>query len=214
MNRNEMLAELRNVVGDEVVPYGWADTRLLFLLSQGQDEFCKLTGFWTDRSTYTLTTVAGQVDYDINSRIIAVRSVWDGNRKLVDTTGMTLSDTDFFDASNQSPVHYRIDLETGKLTLLEPPAAGIVLSLTVHRKSKKALNEATGEPEIPVDFHLAPIEYAAAKALGDHDRELQDPVKAADHMANFKVYVKEGGKAYRRLTGDYADIVPSPLYVV
>lgn len=219
MTRAELLKETREVVRDLLVPQAWSDARLLMWLSEGQDKFCTKTGFWSDKTTYKITLVAGQQDYAIPERVIAVRSIWDGNRQLIDAAGLTFSDADFQDTSPQHPVHYRTDLETGLITFFEPVIADIILDLRVHRKSKTALNHSTqgaydAEPEIPEDFHLALVDYAAAKAFMDHDRELQDPVKSADHKRNFNQYVREGSLAYRRITGEYSDVIPNPNYVV
>ena len=233
MLRDELLAELRSVVDDTIRPYGWSDIRLAYWLSEGQDKFCEQSGFWSDRATYTITTVLNQADYTVPERVVAVRSVWDGVNRLLDLSGAinTLANHRDFFGENYSgssyasgefpagtlpsrPYRYRTDLETGILSLLEPPLAGIVLKLRVHRRSKIRFSVEGAELEIPEEFHYAPVEYAAAKAFGDHDRELQDPVKANDHLLNFKRYVKEGQRAYRRLTGEYIDVVPNQLYVV
>lgn len=215
MTKAELLAETRSVVKDKVAPYFWSDLRLLRWLAEGQDKFCANTGFWLDKTSYTIVTVLGQQDYVFSSRIISVRSIWDGTRELVDLTGKTLiSSEDFADNPTQSPVNYRTNLATRTVTFLEPVSAGVTLTLRAHRKSLVALSAATGEPEIDDDFQLAMVEYAAAKALSDHDAETQDPVKATDHMKNFKAYCKDGARAYRRLTGEYTDVVPNPLYVV
>lgn len=216
MNRAELLAELRSVVDDTLQPYGWSDMRLLHWLSEAQDEFCEETGFWSDTSTYKIITVLNQVDYTLSDRIIAVRSVWDGMSCLLDlSAGSNKFQSNYPPGTPPSrPYRYRTDLETGVLTLPDPPIAGVELELRVHRRSKVALSDAVGQPEIPARFHLALVEYAAYKAFGDHDRELQDPVKAADHLSNFRWYIKEGRRAHRRLTGEYADIVPNSLYVV
>lgn len=211
MTRDELLTELRSVVDDTLRPYGWSDIRLLYWLSEGQDKFCEQSGFWSDKSSYTVTTVLNQTDYTIPGRIIAVRSVWDGTRELVDGAKES---SPVITAEPQRPLRYRTDQETGVLTLLEPPLAGIVLSLRVHRRSLIRFSVEGAELEIPEEYHLAPVEYAAAKAFGDHDAELQDPVKAGDHMMNFKSYVHDGKRAYRRLTGEYSDVVPNKLYVV
>lgn len=220
MIRTELLSEVRVSTNDTIAPYAWTDTRFMAWISEGQDKFCEKTGFWADKSTYTITTVLGQQDYPVSSRIISVRSIWDGTRPLIDGVGKTFSEADFADLTTQRPVHYRMDAETESVTFFEPVLAGIVLSLRVHRRSRIALNhrdagsQFDAEPEIPEQFHLALVEYAAYKAFGDHDRELQDPVKAADHLKNFERYVKDGSKAYRRISGEYSDVVPNPLYVV
>jgi len=220
VTRTELLEELRGVVDDTCSPYAWSDLRLMAWLSEGQDKFCEQSGFWADKNTFSVVTVLGQQDYAIDPRIIAVRSIWDGARQLIDGVGKTFSDADFADNAPQSPVHYRTDLETGYVTLIEPVLAGVTLNLRVHRRSLVALNhkDANGdydtEPAIPEQFRLSLVEYSAYKAFGDHDRELQDPVKAGDHLQNFKGYVRDGKTAYRRLTGEYTDGVPNSLYVV
>ena len=308
MTRAELLEETRQVVGDTLSPYAWSDSRLVAWLSEGQDTFCRMTGFWQDATSFTLTTVLGQLDYTLPGRIISIKSVWDGTRQLIDGTGKTFSETDFSDVTVQRPLHYRLSKETGKLTLFEPPLADITLALRVHRRSLSPLtrksstvtlggtfhvgdtvlvtvngvlfsytaqvadatlagvaaqieallaadttlatsvsgqsvsiasadaavstattaqvtgagatigvtvsNSYSADPEIPEELHNALIEYAAYKAFGEHDRELQDHIKARDHYANFMLYVKRGMSMHRALTGDYPDVVPNTLYVI
>lgn len=214
MNRVELLAELRNTIGDTIRPYAWTDTRLILWLSEGQDKFCKKTGFWTDKITYTLTTVLDQQDYALDSRIISVRSAWIGDRQLIDGEGLSISDADFVDFDPQEPVHYRTDLATGYITFFEPVLADLTVALRVHRRSLEPFTTSRTDPELPEEFQLAMVEYAAYKAYGDNARETQDGQKASDHMANFRVYCKDGSQTYRRLTGDYVTVVPNTLYVV
>lgn len=216
MTKAEMIAEFRFVVHDNAAPPAWSDIRVGYWLSEGQDRFCEKTGFWQDKTTFTIATILDQQDYDIDPRIVSIRSIWDGTRQLIDVTGKTyyLDEMDFSDNPSQSPVHYRTDAETGKITFFEPVLGGVTLTIRAHRRALVALSAANGQPEIPAEFHLAPIEYAAHKAFSDHDRELQDPVKASDHLKNFNAYVRDGRMAYRRLTGEYSDVVANPLYVV
>lgn len=215
MTKTELILETRDIVADKVKPYKWSDTRVTLWLSEAQDRFCELTGYWTDNSTYTFTTVLGQQDYALDSRIIAVRTAWVGTLLLTELAeDVIIDDLEFADSTTQSPASYRLDLATGYITIIEPVIAGVVVTLRVHRKSLIALSAANGQPEIPEEFQLGLAEYAAYKALGDHDQETQDPVKAADHYRNFKSYVRDGSRAYRRITGNYLEVVPNPLYVV
>lgn len=308
MTRAELLEETRHVVGDTLPPYAWSDTRLMMWLSEGQDFFCRLTGYWQDQTSYSITTVLDQKSYTLPDRVVSIKSVWDGDRQLIDGSGKTFSDSDFSDVTAQRPLHYRLSKDTGKLTLFEPPLAGITLALRVHRRSLSPLtrksstvtlggtfhagdtvvvvvngtvfsytaqvadaslsgvaaaleaviaadttfttnvsgqtisiesadaalstfatasvsgagatigvtvsNSYSADPEIPDELHNALIEYAAHKAFGEHDRELQDHIKARDHYANFMLYVKRGMSMHRALTGDYPDVVPNTLYVI
>lgn len=305
MTRAELIAETRAAVRDLLAPYAWSDDRLVRWLSEAQDKFCVLTGFWSDSTTFTITTVAGQQTYQIPDRINSVRSIYIGTRRLIELVGAVI-DTDDFEVSNtQSPIHYRIDLDAGVITIVEPVVAGEVMNLRVHRNSLVPLSRKTStitlsgtflvgdvitatingivfshattivdanlsgvatalaglinadkrfvaqvsgqvvsiattttasttttavvvstnmfataadaytaEPEIPSQFHSALVEYAAAKAFRDHDADRQDPVKAADNLSAFMNYVAEGREAYRRITGEYSDVIPNPLYVV
>ena len=308
MTRAELLEETRHVVGDTLSPYAWSDSRLVAWLSEGQDTLCRMTGFWQDATSFTLTTVLDQLDYTLPGRVISVKSVWDGTRQLIDGTGKTFSETDFSDVTSQLPLYYKTSKETGKLTLFAPPIADVSLTLRVHRLSLSPLtrkssvvtlggtfhagdtvvvvvngtvfsytaqvadaslsgvaaaleaviaadttfttnvsgqtisiesadvalstfatasvsgagatigvtvsNSYSADPEIPEELHNALIEYAAYKAFGEHDRELQDHIKARDHYANFMLYVKRGMSMHRALTGDYPDVVPNTLYVI
>jgi hypothetical protein len=215
MTKAELITEFRKIVRDWVVPYKWSDVRVALWLSEAQDRFCERTGFWADKSTYSLTTVLGQQEYVIDSRVISVKSLWVDSQRLIEVSGdPNTNDSDFADTTPQTPASYRLDLSTGFITFVGPVVAGIVVSLRVHRKSKVALSAASGQPEIMEEFQLALPEYAAYKAYGDHDQTTQDPVKADEHLKNFKIYTKDGARAYRRLTGDYLTIAPNPLYVV
>lgn len=212
MTSQELLDETRCIIDDTALPYGWSDLRLLNWLAKGQDEFCRKTGFWADRTTFTITTVLGQLDYPLDSRIIEVKSVWDGVTKLTRykeddrPTGVT--------QDVQRPMFYQTDGETNVLSLIAPPSeAGIVLTLRAHRKAILPITEINA-PEIPEEFQLALPEYAAYRAFGDHDRELQDPVKSADHLNNFMRYVREGGAALRRRSDSNTEVDANPLYVV
>jgi hypothetical protein len=95
---------------------------------------------------------------------------------------------------------------------LENPLGGIVLTLRVQRRAMLRLDKAE-TPSIPEQCHLGLVEYAAAKAFGDHDRERQDPVKAADHMANFRAYVNDGIRLFDRLNNASPQVKPNPQYL-
>ena len=216
MLRADLLTELRYVIDDRVKPYYWTDARLVQWLSEGQDKFCEQTGFWTDRSSYSITTVEGQTDYPIPSdRIVEVLSVWDGWRRLevFRDRDRPYHGEEFVTATPNAPEFYQVDGETGVISLYAPPIAGVVLTLRVKRLSKVSFATDDTELEIPEQFHLATVEYAASKAFGDHDRELQDPVKAADHALNFKRYRVDGERQWRRISGEKTGVAPSLAYV-
>lgn len=216
MTRDQLLAEFRELVDDKAgPPYAWTDLRAFAWMSEGQDEFCKETGFFRDSQSYIITTAAGVQDYPLDPRIIEVEEVWDGLRRLNKfNQGQRPRVMTPEENPNQLPWNWQTDKSTGVLTLFEPPLAGLILNLHVWRKSKRSFVTRDLPLEIFEDFHLAVVEYAAAKAFGDHDRERQDPVKAKDHMANFYAYCARGRKAYVRIMGAPMKVAPNTHYLV
>ena len=211
MTRDEAVAELRFVLADTVKPYSWSDFRLLNFLSLAQDQFCKDTGFFSDFVTYNITTAVNIDSYALDPRIIEVLDVWYLGTKLrhfYQAERVTLP------PSPGQPIGWQSDQQTQKITFWPALDKVYTIPLRVWRKSLQKLSADGAEFEIPEDFHLACVEWAAYKALGDHDRELQDPVKAAEHLANYKIGAREGKLAFQRISGGMGDVIPNPLYVV
>lgn len=213
MLRAEMLPELREVLGDTVAPYAWSNETLNGYLSEGQDVFCEKTGYFRDKSNYSVVTVAGQKSYPIPSRVIKVLEVWDGARKLSRFTENDRPSGSDTIPENTRPKHWQTDGETGMLTFFEPPEAGITLTLRVWRyaRTSMAANPSV-EPEIPERFHRACVEYAAFKAYSHHDREESEKVKASDHLTLFRGYCADGVNSLWRLTGEEVRVGPNPIY--
>jgi hypothetical protein len=230
MLRVDVLDELRHVLRDTRTPYRWSDRRLMRFLAMGQDQFCKDTGFFTDRNSYTITTQAGIDQYDIDSRIIRVYEVWYGDNVRLTQFFEHQRSSEALDQWSNSfstieltpgpPYGWQTDRETQKLTLYPIPDTVYEFDLRVQRRSLVVFDhqDVNGkfdtELEIPEDHHFAPIEYAAWRAFSDHDSELQDPVKAAEHFGNYKMYAKEGKRDFRRLSGGGPTFAGNPLYVV
>ena len=221
MLRTEILAELREILQDEVEPYGWSDTRLMRLLALGQNQFCRDTGFFADATTFTITTVENQKDYPLDGRIIEIYDVWDGLRKLKHyTQGQVPQIRSNFQLQPLMPISWQTDKQANTFSLYDPPTGGVVLTLRAWRRPLGAFNHKTAagkfdaEMEIPEDFQFAPIHWAASKALLDHDRELQDPVKSAVHVVEYKKIVHEGEMDFIRRSNGFAAVEPNPHYVV
>lgn len=227
MTRDRMLEELRERLSDELQPYKWSQTFLLSALAEGQDMFCERTGYFTDFSNFTITLQTGVAVYAVPDRIIEVLDIWDGTRRLgkyqeTDRRQVT-PDWDPAVTAGQvgRPQRWQADQSVGSVTFDRTPTAaedGVVLQLRVWRYSLYALDgdgavENVGaEPEIPSRFHRAPIEWAAFKAYTDHDAEKSDPVKARDHENAFKDYVREGKRAFQRITGHNVRVGTAPAY--
>jgi len=222
MTSVEMIAELREVIDESTVQQAWTESTLYGYLAEGQDRFCELSGYFSDISTNTITLSDGVAIYAIPSRTIQILDIFNGNRRLG-----KFQEADRAEISNDwdvtldqpqtgVPNAWQTDRETGYITFNKTPTSaedGTILTLRVWRYSIDEL-DATHDPEIPSRFQRAPIEYAAYKALMHHDEEQQDPVKAADHLASFEEYARQGKSAMRRFHGVETRVGTAPAYRV
>lgn len=213
MTKADLLIELRDEIDDtKSQKYRYRTSRLISLLSEGQDKFCEETGFFLDATSYSIVTEAGRLHYPISDRIIQVKDVFIGTTKLTHFQEFERPMQSISGVENTTPVHWQADHASHTLTFYEPPVAGLNAALRVWRYPTNVLSVSSGEPEIPAQFRRALVEYAAAKVLGDHDGEKYDPVRAAVHRDEYNRYVSEGAKAFRRITAKHTKVAPSPLY--
>lgn len=223
MTRTEMLTEVKAVLGETDTDPAWGDTRLLDMLAEGQDMFCADTGYFVDQSTTAICefdSVDGTAEYTLNARIIQVLEVWQGTTKLgkynqtnKDPYERVGTAAEFPDPS-QTPFAWQTDEETGKIKLYPTPNSIKTYTLRVWRYPVNWLADTDAEPEIPVQFHRACVEYAAYLALKDHDFEKQDDVKSNEHFAAYRYYVSKGVSAFERMRGGQITTEPEPSYVV
>lgn len=195
MTTSEMLAELREVLADEVRPYAVRDTTLLGYLSEGQAKFCEDTGFFTDSSTFTIDTEVGKSSYVLDPRIIRVEDVFIGERQLCKSTRRHAA------ATAPEPVTWRTDQNSRALTVWPTPLTVVKMELSAWRYPLAPISK-TVPPELPLRLQRACIEWAAAKHYSHHDVEIQDTTAAAKHKSNYRQYVLEGRAAKRNLDSE------------
>lgn len=230
MTRTRMVEELRAKLRETGVDPAWGDTRLLAWLAEGQDEFCENTGYFIDKTSYTITLEEGVKDYDIPARAIQVLDIFNGTIKLGKfmeedrPKASTTWDPSIDPAASLTPTAWQADGESGVITFNNTPTAsdvGTEFTLRVWRYSLFDLDDddidgsgTPASPEIPRRFHWAPIEWACSVALMDHDMETQDPVKANDHRTEFNRLVRSGKRFMRRQHGRSTSVGSNPAYQV
>jgi hypothetical protein len=226
MTRAEMLAELQAELNIAASGGLLSDAQLLAYLAEGERRFCEQTGFFTDFYNFQVVTEVGATDYLIDERIIEIDGLFEeaANRWLGRTTEARRRQTPYSDRfpltlsdETADTSYWQADREAGILTLSPTPTTVRTFKMRVWRYPLVALDHKTGaaydgEPEIPYNFHRAPVEWACYKALNHHDMEMQDPVKADDHLAAFGRYAKEGAAAFRRLTNHEVLVAPDQAY--
>lgn len=223
MTRAQMLAELREVLGDRSIPYGWSDTRLEGYLAEGQDKFCEKTGYFKDTSNFTIVLETDVAIYPIPDRIIEVFDIWNGTVKLKKTLVDDYAIEPEWPAISATgmPNSWRADQETGSIMFNTAPTIAENEKIFILQVWRYSLFDLAGDgatsgtaalPEIPSRFQRACIEWAAYKAFNRHDEDYQDAIKAADHLRGFDMYVLGGKAALRRIQGAETRVGTNPAY--
>ncbi len=214
MLRTELLAELQGVTNIAASGGILSDAELMAYLAEGQDKFCERTEFFRDFVTFNLVTTVGSAAYTIDPRIIEIDGLYDAanttwlgrtNEQLQRGPGVTDRYPVYFSDSTADTSYWQADQESGIITLVPTPTTIRTFTLRVWRYPLVALDHQTAsvydtEPEIPAKFHRAMVEWAAYKAFMHHDMEMQDPVKAGEHLDAFTQYIRDAATAFRRLT--------------
>jgi hypothetical protein len=208
------LKELKHVLYESDYDGAWTEPLLISYLSEGQDRFCEDTGVIIDPVSYAFDTVVDQASYALGPRVIRVLDVHINGRPLIQYDAKHGNIVRHSGPSEGAqPTYFRTDWAPGYITLTPVPQDVFHVELRVWRYAKCSFEDRE-EFEIPSQFHRACIEYAAYKALSHHDMELQDPIKAKDHYANYTMYVARAKEWLHQLRGAQYETVPNQQYVV
>jgi hypothetical protein len=166
-----------------------------------------------------ITTVANQNYYTLDPAVVAVISArFAGDIADLKRAGHSQFDTYstpdsyFFDPSYLStvppakPLAWATDEETAadphgsvgvvKIRLFPTPDAvhaGVIVNMRVCRlpQTRLTTGELTVYPEIPEDYHIPMLDYAAYLALRIVDHEMGDAARAAEFLKSFEAHVDE-----------------------
>jgi len=208
MTSSEMLAELRELLADEIPTYAVRDTTLVRYLNEGQEKFCEDTGFFTDTITFTVATVVGTAAYKLDPRIIRVEDVFVGSRQLRKFTGFRAT------ADALEPTLWRTDMDSGSLTVWPTPTTVVAMVLHAWRYPLQSMRIPAADPELPQRLQRACIEWAAFKYYSHHDTEIQDATAATKHKNNYRQYVLEGRALKRNMDSEQIEVGTNACYQV
>lgn len=216
--RENILRDVSDEVGHSQDSYLLDDRSLVRYIEEGVVKFAVGTLCIRDETTPDVTRIRlspGVDSYALDPRVIAVFGARVGHVNLRRTTysGMTSGADVAYSTSiedwgrqqtNCAPRWFYTDRESGKLGVWPVPGedvVGVDLILRVARKPLRKL-EATdlkAEPEIPDEYHLDILEWAAWRALRNHDADLEALAKASQHRKRFEETVGELSKQSKRL---------------
>ena len=224
MKLSELLNELRQAILRDVSDAVsgatdgaiWSDENLVRYINEGQNKFATMTCILRDETTPAvtqITLVEGQEQYDLDPRVVAIlsarverthlsRATYGGLFSNRGDTSPGYARTDR--GSPGTPRAFYTDRETGRVGLYPAPDenwAGKVLQLRVARKPLEPLQykKLDSVPEISEDYQLDILEWAAWRALRNHDTDGENMAKASAHKTQFMAAVKELSRQAKRL---------------
>lgn len=204
----------------------WNPASLVAYLSEAADIMAEETHCIMDASTPEVTEIAleeGVDTYDLHEKVISVYSVRVGHRttgrrlKSATTSAMEDGSSDvltdvprrLIGASDGKPYAFAVDEATGVLRVYPTPGAKQdqeVLYLRVARLPLKAMEvpvdgdpDTDVEPEVPSMRHMALCDWAAYRALRNHDTDVEDIPKASTHRNEWERTIARMRKRWRRM---------------
>lgn len=219
MNTRELLEELRenilrdisDAVNSDSDSFLLSDKALVRYINDAQNKFASQTLCLRDETTPTITEielVAGQETYALDKRVVAVHTVRGPTRRRLHGTtyaflagsgrGMSQGYADEWCDTSGAPVYFYTDRETQRIGVYPAPSEEFVLKnpKLYMQVSRLPLEQLVAEnlnavPEVPEQYHLDMLEWAAYRALMNSDIEVQDMSKASARRARFNETVKQ-----------------------
>lgn len=238
MTLAELLTELRERVLRDVstaVAAGadgqlWSDSALALYLRDAEEKFAAGTLCLRDASAAAVTQItlsAGQTDYTLDRRVLVVYAANQGATHLGRTSYAArfgaraeLSPAMAFTAPTNTgqPLVFYTDREAHKLGVYPAPdasSAGVPLTLQVARLplTPLSLSNLAAEPEIPAEYHLDLVEWAAWRALRNHDADIDGDAnnisvvmaRSSAHRKRFEDAVAECKRRFKYLNTQHVD---------
>lgn len=223
MKAKDLLSELRdNILRDRstaVRPSAednlWSDAALMRYINEGYNRFARKALAIRDASTpevTQLTLQSGVASYPLDRRVVEVYHGEVNGTEVVSSShpstrgwpaAVALQPARNAVVAPGRPRLFVVDETNRTLRLVPAPNAdfaGATLQLTVARLPMKPLTLAeNNEPEIDEDFHLELLEWAAWRALRNHDVDGENMAKASAHKTQFNAAVDDYKRHMKRL---------------
>ena len=192
--------------------YLWTDETLISYINDAYRTFARRTLCLKDKNTAEIcevTLISGQAEYALDARILAVYSVTDeDDQRSLQRLGhspLTGANADIAYRATHNitqagqPSDFTTDESVRTLRLYPEPddsQAGKVYRLRVARLPLVPLALPAGAedplvPEIPEQYHMDMLEWAAWRALRNHDTDAENMNKASAHKKRFNEAIEE-----------------------
>lgn len=224
MTLQEMLGELRGpllrdvsgALSTDEEDLLWTDEVLTRYINDGDRRFCERSMILEDATSPEATQIVLQADvtsYPLHRSVISVASaVLDGKALRKVSTNVSQGhppEVVGFSPSHAGGYHgvsaYVPDYNVGSFHVLGTPTeaeVGKVINLRVVRLPlvPLTLDDVNASPEIPEQYHLDILEWAAFRALRNHDNDAENMAKASAHSTRFERAVEEAKRTHENRT--------------
>ena len=192
---------------DEEAPFLWSAAELLLYLNEAENTFARRTHIlMDDTSDFTsLTTVARQSRYPLDSRIVYVSEVYDSDGHLMRNVTRSKLPRSLHE---RKPKMYTLDAAMSSIRLGPIPDGEYTLEMVVARKPLAPMTSSWSTPEIPEEYHLALCDYVAYKALRNNDTEASNTTAAENFRAAWEMSLAQAKRdAYHLRAGSAPTVI-------
>lgn len=220
--RENILRDVSDSVTNGAGDYLLSDKSLVRYINDAEVQFAKETLCLRDETTPEVCHVqllAGVEAYSLDSRVISLFGARVRGCHLKRTTYAAMTsrrgdlswgppvDTHGWSRQYGGPSVFYSDREDGKVGVYPAPSAeyiektGGLLVLRAARRPLEALvaTDLKATPEVPTEYHLDMLEWAAWRALRNHDHDVENLAKASAHKRRFTEAVAELKREAKRL---------------
>jgi hypothetical protein len=201
MKPSQIIAQARNMMDDEVVPYKWTTEELVLYLNDCIYQECRELQIINDNLTAAICTIAmtsAAQDYAVSPRIIRIKQVLlAGITRPLDKA--TQEEIEYFYPSWRTetgqPTKYCLDYQDGFISFDRKPATAVTYtcSLSVVRLPlldvvSTMLDE---DLELPEKYHFGLPDGIVGRGYLKQDAECLDKEKAEKHTALFNMFIEK-----------------------
>ena len=173
----------------ELAQLRWTNEELAFFLTQAEREVARRAKLLKDTTgDYDITTVADQMSYDLDPKVLRIIHAQVGPKALKDIEIEDVYNTYNWKQRRDTPQYIISDHSSRQVSLFPTPDDVYTVELILYRLPKVNLSWDTAdtqEPEIPEMHHFPMINYAAYLAYMKDEANALDPNRAAQFKSLF-----------------------------
>lgn len=203
MDSGELLAVIRDELGDTESPYVVSDAALLRYIDEAQKNFCRWTeGIEESRdpeiTKFSLTPGGGWLE--LSPLILKVRAAVDAQGRDIPVVGMELAPQMgiTFDGRSGHVKALVAGLQRGMLRAWPSPSAPTTVRLSVFRLPLEPITTAGAALEIEEQHHEALLLWVKHRVYGRDDLEASNATKSQEYEARFRTYCATAFKEQER----------------